>query len=152
MSALTVDLMGDSPMDEAMIQARAQDIMAATWPAWKRERALRVSGVQLAALNAFMDEISAEVDLARENSALLQSAIDYEAAQARILLPAYDGPLTVETEDGVQPHPDKLKDDAEREAAHEVVYLASPQVLALVASRVPAPEPDPVDEVMAGRP
>lgn len=149
MSALTVDLMGSTPMDEATIQARAQDIIAAEWAPWKRERALRLAATgdttQLDALNAYMAEISVEVDLSRENSALLRSVLAVEAAQTRLALPAYDGPATIETEDGPQPHPDQVQDDAEREAAHEVIYLANPQVLALVASRVPVEPPaDPV--------
>ena len=149
MSALTVDLMGNSPMDEATIQARAQDIIAATWPAWKRERALRLAdAVQIAALNAFMESVAAEVDLARENSVLLTAAIAVEAAQARLLLPAYDGPAAIEIEDGSIPHPEMVRDDAERELAAEVVFNASEQVLALVASRVPAPEPEPEPEFM----
>ena len=149
MSALTVDLMGNTPLDEATIQARAQDIIAAEWAPWKRERALRLAAtgdaVQLDALNAYMAEISAEVDLSRDNSALLAAALAVEAAQMRLALPAYAGPATIEGEEGPQPHPDQVKDDAEREAAHETVYVASPQVLALVASRVP-PEPEPAPE------
>jgi hypothetical protein len=117
MSALTVDLMGNTPMGEATIQARAQDIIAATWPAWKRERALRLGDVT--ALNAYMDTIAAEVDLARSNSALLAGAIAYEAAQARLL------------------------EDAEDAEAQAVIDGASEQVLALVASRVPVPEHEP---------
>lgn len=142
MSALTVDLLGNTPMDEATIQARAQDIIASQWPAWKRERALRLGGVQLAALNAYMDEIAAEVDLARENSALLAGAIAYEAAAQRLALPAYDGPETIDTEDGPAPHPDDVKDVTERLTAQAVIAGASQAVQALVASRVP-PEPEP---------
>ena len=149
MSALTVDLMGSTPMDEATIQARAQDIIASVWPQWKRERALRLAATgdaeQLDALNAFMAEMSAEVDLARDNSALLAAALAGEAAQTRRALPAYDGPATIEGEAGPQPHPDQVQDDGEREAAHEVITVASPQVLALVAARVP-PAPEPVAE------
>lgn len=146
MSALTVDLMGNTLMDEATIQARAQDIIAASWPQWKRERALRLGDpVQIAALNAYMDSVAAEVDLARENSALLASAIAYEQAERRLLLPAYDGPETVEGEDGPEPHPAKVKDDAEREEASALIVTATVQVLAIVASRVPPePEPEPV--------
>lgn len=146
MSALTVDLMGSTPMDEATIQARAQDIIASQWPAWKRERALRLGGVQIAALNAYMDAIGAEVDLARENSALLAGAIAYEAAAVRLALPAYDGPATIETDEGPAPHPDKQRDDAERAAAQAVIDGASEQVLALVWSRVPVPDPEPEPE------
>lgn len=148
MSALPIDLMGNTPLDEATIQARAQDIIAAEWAPWKRERALRLAATgdtaQLDALNAYMAEIAAEVDLARENSALLRSVLAMESAQTRLALPVYDGPATIEGEEGPQPHPDQVRDDAERAAAQEVIYLASPQVLALVASRVPpAPEPEP---------
>ena len=147
MSALTVDLMGSTPMDEATIQARAQDIIAANWPAWKRERAVRFSMMsdydEINALNVYMAEIAAEVDLARSNSALLQAALDYEAAENRLALPAYDGPATIDTEDGPQPNPLKVQDDAERTAALDLIAAASPQVQALVASRVPAPEPEP---------
>lgn len=141
MSALTVDLMGSTPMDEATIQARAQDIIASVWPAWKRERALRLGDVT--ALNAYMDEIAAEVDLARSNSALLADALAVEAATARLALPIYDGPATIDTEDGPQPHADQVRDDAEREAAQAVIDGASEQVMALVWSRVPVPEPEP---------
>jgi hypothetical protein len=157
MSALTIDLMGNTPLDEATIQARAQDIIAAEWAPWKRERALRLAAtgdaVQLDALNAYMAEISAEVDLSRDNSALLAAALAVEAAQTRLALPAYDGPATIEGEEGPQPHPDQVRDDDERTAAHEVIYLASPQVLALVASRVPPPPepaPEPEPELPAG--
>lgn len=145
MSALTVDLMGNTPLDEATIQARAQDIIAAEWAPWKRERALRLAAtgdtVQLDALNAYMAEIAVEVDLARENSALLAAALAVEAAQMRLALPAYTGPATIEGEDGPQPHPDQVQDDGERAAAQEAIDGASAQVLALVASRVP-PEPE----------
>jgi len=141
MSALTVDLMGNTPMDEATIQARAQDIIASQWPQWKRERALRLGDV--AALNAYMDEIAAEVDLARSNSALLREVMAYEQAEIRLALPSYDGPETVEGEDGPEPHPEKTKDDAERTAALDCIAAASEQVMALVWSRVPVPEPEP---------
>jgi hypothetical protein len=152
MSALTVDLMGSTPMDEATIQARAQDIIAANWPQWKRERALRLGDpVQIAALNAYMDEIAAEVDLARSNSALLADALAVEAATVRLALPAYDGPATIDTEDGPQPHADQVRDDAERVAAQETIDGASEQVMALVWSRVPVPVPEPAAEVMEGR-
>lgn len=138
MSALTVDLMGNTPMDEATIQARAQDIIAANWPQWKRERALRLGDVT--AINAYMDEIAAEVDLARSNSALLADALAVETATARLALPAYDGPETMETDEGPIPHPDEVRDSHEREAAQFVIDAASPQVMALVWSRVPVPE------------
>lgn len=126
MSALTVDLMGSTPMDEATIQARAQDIIAANWPAWKRERALRLGDVT--ALNAYMDEIAAEVDLARSNSALLADALAVEAATARL---ARSDNAESET------------DADERATAQEVIDGASEQVMALVWSRVPVPEPEP---------
>ena len=144
MSALTVDLMGSTPMDEATIQARAQDIIAANWPAWKRERALRLGDVT--ALNAYMDEIAAEVDLARSNSALLADALAVEAATARLAMPVYDGPATIDTEDGPQVHPDKAWDDYSRTWAQGVIDGASEQVMALVASRVPVVEIDPATE------
>lgn len=155
MSALTVDLMGNTPLDEATIQARAQDIIASQWAPWKRERALRLAATgdtaQLDALNAYMAEISAEVDLSRANSALLRSVLAVEAAQTRLALPAYDGPATIEGLDGPQPHPDQVQDDAERAAAQETIDGASPQVLALVASRVPVePQAAPIVEGMAG--
>ena len=145
MSALTVDLMGFEVMDEATIQARAQDIIAANWPAWKRERALRLSDV--AALNAYMDEIAAEVDLARENSALLAAAILYEQARDWLALPPYDGPLTIDTEDGPITHPQKAAHDAMQASAQDIIDTASAQVVALVTSRIP-PEPEPEPMVL----
>jgi hypothetical protein len=144
MSALTVDLMGSTPMDEATIQARAQDIIAANWPQWKRERALRLGDVT--ALNAYMDEIAAEVDLARSNSALLADALAVEAATARLALPVSESMVSVELEDGTLVYPEQLRDVAERLAAQEIIDGASEQVLALVASRVPVPVPVPVPE------
>lgn len=146
--SLTIDLMGDCPLTEAEIQARAQDMLAVEWPSWRRERALRLATggdvSEREALDAAITTLSVEVDLSRDNSALLAAALAVEAAQTRLALPAYDGPATIEGEEGPQPHPDQVQDDGEREAAHEVIYLASPQVLALVASRVPpAPEPAP---------
>lgn len=154
MSALTVDLMGNTPMDEATIQARAQDIISANWPAWKRERALRLGDVT--ALNAYMDEIGSEVDLARDNSALLAAAIAYEAAAVRLALPVSESTVSVELEDGTLVYPDQLLDAVERTAAQAVIDNASEQVLALVWSRVPVPipEPDPIPdpaEVLDGR-
>lgn len=141
MSALTVNLMGSVVMDEATIQARAQDIIASVWPAWKRERALRLGDV--AALNAFMDEISAEVDLARENSALLAGALAVEAATARLALPVYDGPQTIEGERGPEVHPDMARDVSERGEATTLIATAPAQVVALVTARIPpAPEPE----------
>ena len=152
MSALTVDLMGSTPMDEATIQARAQDIIAASWPQWKRERALRLGDpVKIAALNAYMDSVAAEVDLARENSALLVDALAYEAAAARLALPVSDSTVSVELEDGTLVYPEQLRDGAERQAAQAVIDGASEQVMALVWSRVPVPEPEPAAEVMEGR-
>lgn len=156
MSALTVDLMGSTPLDEATIQARAQDIIAAEWAPWRRERAMRLAATgdtaQLDALNAYMAAIAAEVDLARDNSALLAWALAVEAAQMRLALPEYDGPATIDTEDGPAPHPDDVRDLTERMAAQAVIAGSTPQVLALVASRVPVePEVDPAAEVMAGR-
>lgn len=141
MSALTVDLMGNTLMDEATIQARAQDIIAANWPQWKRERAQRLGDVT--ALNAYMDEIGAEVDLARSNSALLADALAVEAAAARLALPVSDSTVSVELEDGTLVYPEQLRDGAERQAAQAVIDGASEQVMALVWSRVPVPEPEP---------
>lgn len=146
MSALTVDLMGSTPLDEATIQARAQDIIAADWPAWKRERALRLGDpVKIAALNAYMDEIAAEVDQSRADSDLLRTVIAFEQAQTRLLLPLYDGPATIETEDGVEPHPDQERDDEERAAAQAVLDTAPDAVIALAIARIP-PEPEPEPE------
>lgn len=147
MSALTIDLMGNTPLDEATIQARAQDIIAANWPQWKRERALRLGDVT--ALNAYMDEIAAEVDLARSNSALLAAAIAYEQAEDWLALPAYDGPLTIDTEDGPAIHPQKAAHDAMQASAQDIIDSASEQVVALVTSRIPPePEPEPEPELM----
>lgn len=66
---------------------------------------------------------------ARADMALLQGALAVEAAQRRLAQPVAD--------------PAEEGDDAVRAAAQAVVDAASPQVLALVALRNPAPQVQP---------
>lgn len=152
MDALKVDLMGSTPIDEAMIQARTQDIIARDWPAWKRERALRLSatgeGAQLEALNTYLDTVSATVDQCRADSALLRGVLVYEAAQRDLALPDMYSAETVTNEEGEQvPSSQALWEMAWRSQQQAVIDSAASEVIALALSRVPVPvvvaDPEP---------
>lgn len=69
---------------------------------------------------------------ARADMALLQRALDVEAAQRRLLLPLYAGPVLLE--DGTA-DPQAEADAAQRAAAQAVIDGATPDVLDLVAAR-----------------
>lgn len=90
---------------------------------------------------------------ARADMALLQSALDYEAAQARLLLPVVTEPLTISTTDqgGVtteSPNPAIAQDAAERTAAQVLIDGASPETLALLLLRHPPPPVVEVDPLL----
>lgn len=69
---------------------------------------------------------------ARADIALLQGALDVEAAQRRLLLPPHAGPALLE--DGA-PNPQVEADAAQRAAAQAVIDGATQDVLDLVAAR-----------------
>lgn len=86
---------------------------------------------------------------ARADMAKLQAVFDYEAAQARLALPVYDGPATITDGEGnTVPNPAIALDAEERTAAQAVIDAASVDTLALAALRAPAPEPEPEPEVL----
>lgn len=68
------ELLGDIALTETELQTRVQDVVEREWPRWQRERALRLGGADLAALNAFFDALSTEVDAARVYHADLAAA------------------------------------------------------------------------------
>lgn len=79
---------------------------------------------------------------ARADMALLQSAMDVEAAQHRLTLPAVTEPPMITVIDEVDAHVEIINpaiagDAAERAAAQAVLDAAGPNTLALVALRHP---------------
>lgn len=85
------ELLGDVALNEAELQARAQDVVEREWPQWRRERALRLGGESLAALNDFFAALALEVDTARAHHEALRSA--QAAAQAAEVV-ADDAPVS----------------------------------------------------------
>lgn len=136
---MKIDLMGNLPLTEAEIQARAQDTIEGAWPAWQRERALRlaVAGdvTQSNALDAYLDGISTLVDELRADSSLLTATLAYEAAERRLALPPYDGPAMIDGDEGQVPNSEAEQDAAERGAAQATIDGAVDAVLALAAQR-----------------
>jgi hypothetical protein len=72
---------GDAPITEAQLHKRTQAYIDRDWPAWKRERSLRVGdGV----FNIFMDQVALDTDINRDNNAFNGMIVDYNKAQARL--------------------------------------------------------------------
>jgi hypothetical protein len=74
--------------------------------------------------------------------ALLQTALDYEAAERRLALPEFDGPETVEVTDmegnvTTVPNPAFVQDQAERSIAESLLTSSTQETLDLVALRRP---------------
>lgn len=81
---------------------------------------------------------------ARTDMALLQSALGYEQALRRLMLPVVTKPAMVTVVDDAHAHveiinPAIAADEAERAAAQAVLDAASPETLSLVALRNPPP-------------
>ena len=82
---------------------------------------------------------------ARADMALLSQAMAYEAAQARLSRPLFDGPATVMQSAGLDatpvevPNPAMEADTAERAAAQAAIDGATQAVLDLLVLRHPAP-------------
>jgi hypothetical protein len=79
---------------------------------------------------------------ARADMALLQTALDYEAAERRLALPEFDGPETVEVTDmegnvTTVPNPAFVQDQAERSIAESLLTSSTQETLDLVALRRP---------------
>lgn len=92
---------------------------------------------------------------ARADMALLQSALDYEQAQARLLLPAVTMPAMITIINELDAHveiinPAIAADEAERAAAQAVLDAATSETLALVLLRNPPPAPDATAEAEYG--
>lgn len=80
---------------------------------------------------------------ARSDMTRKLAAMAYESATKRLSKAHYDGPLTITDEGGVeQPHPNKVLDDQEREAATTTINNASQATLDLYALRNPEPVPE----------
>lgn len=76
------ELMGDIALTETELQTRVQDVIEREFPAWKRERALRLGGERLAVLNAFFDGLAVDVDAARVHHKVLRAEAAAAAEQA----------------------------------------------------------------------
>lgn len=92
---------------------------------------------------------------ARADMVLLQSALDYERALRRLMLPAVTKPAMVTVVDDAHAHVEIINpaiavDEAERAAAQAVLDAANESTLALVALRNSPPAPDTTAEAEYG--
>ncbi len=85
---------------------------------------------------AAMAGAEARADMERKRAVMA-----HEAAIKRLAMPVYGGPPVITDEDGIeQTHPDKARDDQERDDASLIVAHAGQDTLDLYALRNPAPE------------
>lgn len=160
-----IDLLGNDIWSDADITNRTEAIVRAQFSAIDETVLNRkVSGAGMGVYTLTADDM-AEIQRfgavtqaaaalgvqARADMALLQSALDYETATRRLSMPAFAGPKTrVMTDDAggecQQDNPDYLSDQAEREAALDVVSSASQITLHLVGMRNPQQEKEALAE------
>lgn len=161
-----IDLLGNDVWSDADITNRCRAIIESHVPIARQDELRTIMLGHIAKLRAATDAEMAEITLvkslteaaadlsraARADMSLLQSALDYESAARRLAVPVFAGPKTATTTDeagGERQHdnPDYLIDQAEREAALDVVSSASQATLDLVVLRNP-PQAGPIcDEV-----
>lgn len=72
---------GDKPITDAQLQRRTQLLINRDYPEWKRERAMRTDPAEL---NAYMDKVSADTDVNRENNTFNHQLSAYKQAVARL--------------------------------------------------------------------
>lgn len=151
-----VDLLASDVWSEADIVNRTEAMIASEFPpAAAAILNRKVTGqtlgqytltadeqVELARYAAVSEAARAAGEAARDDMALLQSALEVEAAQRRLALPVFDGPATVSMEiDGMvveEPNPAVQQDADERTAAQAVISGATSTTMDLVALRSPA--------------
>lgn len=162
-----INMLANDVWSDADITNRCRATIESHVPCARQDELRTIMLGHLAQMRAATDAEMAEIMLvkqltidaadlgraARADMALLQSALDYEAAQARLLLPEVTEPATVTSTDmdGVTtelPNPSIAADLAERTAAQALIDGASPETLALLLLRHPPPvEVDPLPEV-----
>ncbi len=150
-----IDLLGSNVWSDADITNRCRAIIESQVSIARQDEMRTIMLGHIAKLRAATDAEMTEILLvkslteaaadlsraARADMALLQSALDYESATRRLAQPVFAGG------EGQQGSPDYLSDQAEREAALDVVSSASQATLDLVVLRNP-PQAGPIcDEV-----
>lgn len=153
--ATFINLLGNDIWSDADITNRCRAIIESQVPVVRQDELRTImlghiaklragTGAEMAEILLVKSLTEAAADLsraARADMALLQSALDYESATRRLAVPVFAG---VERQ---QDNPDYLSDQAEREAALDVVSSASQATLDLVVLRNP-PQAGPIcDEV-----
>lgn len=154
--ATFINLLGNDVWSDADITNRCRAIIESQVPVVRQDELRTIMLGHIAKLRAATDAEMAEILLvkslteaaadlsraARADMALLQSALDYEAATRRLAVPVFAGA------ERQQDNPDYLSDQAEREAALDVLASASQATLDLVVLRNP-PQAGPIcDEVV----
>ena len=136
-----IDLMADHVWSDADITNRTEAMVSSRYSAVERDILQRkVSGALLGAHVLTPDEVAAIADFqqvaedarqagvdARADMALLQQALDAEAAARRLAVPPADPPTE--------------QDGFERQAAEAVLEAVTPEVQALVDARAAARAP-----------
>lgn len=161
-----INLLGNDIWSDADITNRCRAIIESQVPIARQDELRTIMLGHIAKLRAATDAEMAEILLvkslteaaadlsraARADMALLQSALDYESAALRLAVPVFAGQKTMATTDETgderqHDNPDYLSDQAEREAALDVLASASQATLDLVVLRNP-PQARPIcDEV-----
>jgi hypothetical protein len=116
---------GDEPLSSDQVQMGTQAYIDSEWPAWKRERSIRLGDGNF---NDYMDSIAADTDANRAANAFNVALAEYRAALTRLAAPVVDDPET--------------PDAADREAAQATVDSTDPEVAAFHAESLPAVEPE----------
>jgi len=75
---------GDKPLTSDQLSDRTQAHIDLDWPQWKRERATRLGGVKLTALNAYMTANATDTDANRINNIFNQQLSEYHKAMTRL--------------------------------------------------------------------
>lgn len=161
-----INLLANHVWSDADITNRCRATIESQVPTARQDELRTIMLGHLAQMRAATDAEMAEIMLvkqltidaadlgraARADMALLQSALDYEAAQARLLLQVVTEPatITVTDMDGVateSPNPAIAQDAAERDAAQALIDGASQDTMALLLLRhPPVVEVDPLVE------
>lgn len=145
-----IDLMNSIVWSDADIANRVTQIIRASYSPDDELKAARLARkpdkstddvAYIAAVDAVITAAIKHGRLARADMSLLQFALDYEAAQARLALPVATGPALMAVEQAGMavevPNPALQQDADERDAAQAVLDGAAPETLELVALRTP---------------
>lgn len=154
MTIQMIDLMGAHVMDEGQIAARGRDLGAANVPVPRQDELRNIMIAHIVGLRTAILEELAEVmqvqadmqttkeaiDLTRIDTTHLKTILAYKQTTHRLNRPKYNNPATILQNELEVPHPDRLKDEQEREDALVILSTANQDTLDLYALRNPAPE------------